>query len=232
MSIAYQHVGEQPIPPSRLVEGISEDLDAVVLHSLAKPRDARYQSAAEFRADLQAVRLGRPISDAARGSAAALAGAGALAAATQVVPALGGEPTQAYAAAARHRRPGYRDLPRAGGAGGEEAGRGGWIVLTLVAIAALAALAYGLSTYFGTDETPKVAVPRVVGDPDPDRHRQAGRRPSSWPTPVRQPSDTVPADDGDQPEPRPPAPRSARTARCASRVRRADARSPCPTSRG
>ena len=103
VSIAYQHVGEQPIPPSRLVEGISEDLDAVVLHSLAKPRDARYQSAAEFRADLQAVRLGRPISDAARGSAAALAGAGALAAATQVVPALGGEQTQAYAAAAAAR---------------------------------------------------------------------------------------------------------------------------------
>ena len=49
VSIAYQHVGEQPIPPSRLVEGISDDLDAVVLHSLAKPRDARYQSAAEFR---------------------------------------------------------------------------------------------------------------------------------------------------------------------------------------
>ena len=70
-----------------------------MLHSLAKPREARYQSAGEFRADLQAVRLGRPISDAARGSAAALAGAGALAAATQVVPALGGDQTQAYAAA-------------------------------------------------------------------------------------------------------------------------------------
>ena len=77
------------MPPSRLVEGISEDLDAVVLHSLAKPRDARYQSAGEFRADLQAVRLGRPISDAARGSAAALAGAAAgaaVAGATEALP--------------------------------------------------------------------------------------------------------------------------------------------------
>src|ERR671910_769958 len=94
VSIAYQHVGEPPLPPSRLVEGLSDDIDAVVLHSLAKPRDARYQNAGEFRADLQAVRLGRPISDAARGSAAAFAGAAAGAAvvagaaATQALPAL------------------------------------------------------------------------------------------------------------------------------------------------
>ena len=99
VSIAYQHVGEPPVPPSRLVQGISDDLDAVVLHSLAKPRDARYQTAGEFRYDLQAVRLGRPISDAAHGSAAALAGAAAAGAvvgagATQVVPVVGGEETR------------------------------------------------------------------------------------------------------------------------------------------
>ncbi|MGB7819188.1 MAG: Stk1 family PASTA domain-containing Ser/Thr kinase, partial [Ornithinibacter sp.] len=69
VSIAYQHVGEDPVPPSRFAEAVSEDLDAVVLHALAKPRDARYQDANQFRTDLQAVRLGRPISDAARGSA-------------------------------------------------------------------------------------------------------------------------------------------------------------------
>jgi eukaryotic-like serine/threonine-protein kinase len=193
VSIAYQHVGEQPIPPSRLVEGISEDLDAVVLHSLAKPRDARYQSAAEFRADLQAVRLGRPISDAARGSAAALAGAGALAAATQVVPALGGETTQAYAAAALHLDPGTETFPGLGEAEEKKRGAGGWIVLTLVAIAALAALAYGLSTYFGTEETPKVAVPRVVGDPIQTATAKLAQA-KLVADPVRQPSDTVPAD--------------------------------------
>jgi len=168
VSIAYQHVGEQPIPPSRLVDGISEDLDAVVLHSLAKPRAARYQSAAEFRADLQAVRLGRPISDAARGSAAALAGAGALAAATQVVPALGSDATAAYAAApgsAIAPDPGTETFPGLEQPEEKKRGPGGWIVLTLVAIAALAALAFGLSTYFGTAQAPKVAVPRVVGDP-------------------------------------------------------------------
>ena len=168
VSVAYQHVGEPPIPPSRLVEGISEDLDAVVLHSLAKPREARYQSAGEFRSDLAAVRLGRPISDAARGSAAALAGAGALAAATQVVPTGAGDATQAYgiapvpglgAESGTETIPGLEEPPE------KKRGPGGWIVLTLVALAALAALVYGLSTYFSPDEAPKIAVPQVVGLP-------------------------------------------------------------------
>ena len=129
VSIAYQHVGEPPVPPSRLVQGISDDLDAVVLHSLAKPRDARYQTAGEFRYDLQAVRLGRPISDAAHGSAAALAGAAAAGAvvgagATQVVPVVGGEETQAYPGGPPPgRRARHRDLPRPGRGAAEEARR-------------------------------------------------------------------------------------------------------------
>ena len=52
-----------------------------MLHALVKDREARYQDATAFRADLQAARLGRPISAAARGTAAG-AGAGAGAAAT------------------------------------------------------------------------------------------------------------------------------------------------------
>ena len=198
VSIAYQHVGERPMPPSRLVEGISEDLDAVVLHSLAKPRDARYQSAGEFRSDLQAVRLGRPISDAARGSAAALAGAGALAAATQVVPTLGDDQTQAYAGVpapvADPPGPGTETFPGLGEEPPEKKrGPGGWIVLALVAVAALAALAYGLSTYFGADETPKVAVPRVVGDPYQTATAKLAQVKLVAEV-VRQPSDTVAAD--------------------------------------
>lgn len=200
VSIAYQHVGEAPTPPSRLVPGISEDLDAVVLHSLAKPRDARYQSAGEFRSDLQAVRLGRPISDAAHGSAAALAGAAAGAAvvgATEVVPALRADDTQAYAggpapvvgpAEGPETFPGLGEEPEE-----KKRGPGGWIVLALIAVAALAALAYGLSSYFGTPETPKVSVPQVVGDPDQTAIAKLAQV-GLVAEPVRQPSDTVPVD--------------------------------------
>ena len=195
VSIAYQHVGEPPIPPSRLVEGISEDLDAVVLHSLAKPRDARYQSASEFRSDLQAVRLGRPISDAARGSAAALAGVALGAAATEAVPAYGGDETMAYAGApvAGAAGPGTDTLAGLDDDEDRKRGAGSWIVLALIAIAALAALAYGLSTYFGEPDVPKVAVPRVVDMPYQTATAELVKVKLVADV-VRQPSDTVPED--------------------------------------
>ena len=52
ISVAYQHVREDPVPPSERHEGISPDLDAVVLKALAKNPENRYQTAAEMRADL------------------------------------------------------------------------------------------------------------------------------------------------------------------------------------
>jgi len=193
VSIAYQHVGELPTPPSRLVEGISEDLDAVVLHSLAKPRDARYQSASEFRSDLQAVRLGRPISDAARGSAAALAGVALGAAATEAVPAYGGDETMAYAGTPVAAGPGPDTLAGLEDDEDRKRGPGSWIVLALVALTALAALAYGLSTYFGEPDVPKVAVPRVVDMPYQTATAELVKVKLVADV-VRQPSDTVPED--------------------------------------
>ncbi len=58
ISVAYQHVREDPVPPSERHEGISPDLDAVVLKALAKNPENRYQTAAEMRADLVRVHNG------------------------------------------------------------------------------------------------------------------------------------------------------------------------------
>jgi serine/threonine-protein kinase len=58
VSVAYQHVREDPVPPSQRHPGISADLDAVVLKALAKNPDNRYQTAAEMRADLVRVHNG------------------------------------------------------------------------------------------------------------------------------------------------------------------------------
>jgi eukaryotic-like serine/threonine-protein kinase len=58
VSVAYQHVREDPVPPSARHEGISSDLDAVVLKALAKNPENRYQTAAEMRADLVRVHNG------------------------------------------------------------------------------------------------------------------------------------------------------------------------------
>ncbi|MCV7302194.1 Stk1 family PASTA domain-containing Ser/Thr kinase [Mycobacterium barrassiae] len=58
VAVAYQHVREDPEPPSRRQEGIAPELDAVVLKALAKNPDNRYQTAAEMRADLVKVHSG------------------------------------------------------------------------------------------------------------------------------------------------------------------------------
>ena len=58
VAVAYQHVREDPVPPSLRRAGISPELDAVVLKALAKNPENRYQSAAEMRADLVRVHSG------------------------------------------------------------------------------------------------------------------------------------------------------------------------------
>jgi len=58
VAVAYQHVREPPVPPSGRHDGISPDLDAVVLKALAKNPDNRYQTAAEMRTDLVRVHNG------------------------------------------------------------------------------------------------------------------------------------------------------------------------------
>ncbi|WIB67471.1 Stk1 family PASTA domain-containing Ser/Thr kinase [Curtobacterium sp. MCBD17_035] len=53
VAVAYQHVSEQPAAPSTVNPAVSPALDAVTLRALAKDRSQRFQSAAEFRRDLQ-----------------------------------------------------------------------------------------------------------------------------------------------------------------------------------
>ena len=52
-SVAYQHVREQPEPPSVHNPDLPPELDAIVMKALAKKVEDRYQSAADMRADLQ-----------------------------------------------------------------------------------------------------------------------------------------------------------------------------------
>ncbi|MBM7502915.1 Stk1 family PASTA domain-containing Ser/Thr kinase [Agromyces aurantiacus] len=59
VAVAYQHVSERPVKPSVINPKVSPALDAVVLHALAKDRTVRYQTAAEFRADVEAAASGR-----------------------------------------------------------------------------------------------------------------------------------------------------------------------------
>ena len=169
VSIAYQHVGEQPLVPSAREEGISDDVDAIVLHSLAKDREKRYQDATAFRTDLQAARLGRPISAAAAASLAALA-AGAT---TEIATS---EPTEVYAATTRPRD-GSPPVPTAGSTTSTfpaavpprekpRRGAGAKVLIVIAVIAALALLGFGVQQYrLMQQEASKVSVPVLVNIP-------------------------------------------------------------------
>lgn len=61
VSVAYQHVSEAPRPASMIAPDIPDSIDRVVMKSLAKRRDERYQSAAEFREDLLAAARGEGV---------------------------------------------------------------------------------------------------------------------------------------------------------------------------
>ncbi|MCW2517576.1 MAG: Serine/threonine protein kinase, partial [Mycobacterium sp.] len=58
VAVAYQHVREDPLPPSERNPDLSPELDAVVLKALAKNPDNRYQTAADMRTDLIRVHSG------------------------------------------------------------------------------------------------------------------------------------------------------------------------------
>jgi eukaryotic-like serine/threonine-protein kinase len=172
VAIAYQHVGEAPPRPSTFNPAVSPELDAVVLHALSKDRDARYQDATSFRADLQAARLGRPISDAARGTALAsdatvavdsLAAGAAAGVATTVIP-------ETYAGES-----GYDDhgntatLPAIGHDPDDEPRkrRGlAYVLLVLAVVCALGLLALaGKGLLNRPSTTQQVTVPSVVNLP-------------------------------------------------------------------
>ncbi len=177
VSIAYQHVGQAPQPPSVHRPGVSTDLDAVVLHSLVKDRDARYQDAGQFRSDLAAARTGRPISSAAHGTAAG-AGLGSGAGAMAGAAGLGTDPTMAMSPAEATQVV----QTRAGGTGvggqhntatlpaiGRDPAElprkrhaATYVLLAMAVIAALVLVGLAGRSLFAENEAPKVAVPTVT----------------------------------------------------------------------
>src|SRR5689334_18435203 len=61
VSVAYQHVREDPRAPSELNPEVPRDVDAIVLKALAKNPANRYQSSQEMRADALRAVSGRPV---------------------------------------------------------------------------------------------------------------------------------------------------------------------------
>jgi serine/threonine-protein kinase len=152
VAIAYKHVQEAVVPPSRINPVVPAPLEAIDLKCLEKLPVDRYASAEDLRSDLRLFLEGQPVSAmGAAGAAAAgvVVGAG-VADATMAVPATGGpttpgQGTDAYVAP--------DDKPK----------RTGLYVALVIGLLAL----LGIGLFFvGTrinQPTKSVAVPDVIG---------------------------------------------------------------------
>lgn len=135
VAVAYQHVREDPSPPSQTAPDVPGSVDAIVLKAMSKNPANRYQSAEEMRADLERAANGRPV---------------------EATPVLV-EPTVAIPAAATTTllRPVDGDPPDRKGL------RRALIALAILALFVLVALV--TKSLVGTTSTTRVATPNVIG---------------------------------------------------------------------
>lgn len=142
LSVAYQHVGEPPQPPSVWNADVPQNLDVVILRALAKDPEARYQSAADFADDLEAVQRGeRTQAESAAVTAGALGPA-----------ALADDDTQTHSVVAAPGDDKKRKRRR-------------WLVPLVIGLVTLAGV-LGLLAANGAFEGGSVTVPQVVQQRD------------------------------------------------------------------
>src|ERR671918_285916 len=166
IEIAMKHVNELATPPSKLRAEIPPELDQIVLRSLAKEPEDRYQTADEFIEDLERVEAGLPISRATSTAATALLVA-PVGDATEVLSAE--SPTRVVSppptAPATPRRP--PTYPPAGGYEEPPRKRRRWVPWLLVLLLLAAAAFAGWWVYSQIPEqleaSEPVAVPNVEG---------------------------------------------------------------------
>lgn len=142
VAIAYQHVSEMPNPPSQLDPGVSSEVDAVVLRALAKRTDDRYQSAIEFRSDVERAIVGAPVTAALQSVTSE---------STAVL-----SPVQA--AGAGPARSAYRSRTET-----RSRGIGFWLVSLIVIVASILAMVLIGRFLFGGTGASRVQVPNLDG---------------------------------------------------------------------
>lgn len=166
VAIAYQHVSEAPVRPSQVDPRVPPAADAITMKALAKSPAARYQSAAEFAADLRRAARGVPVSAAesagrARGVTTRRTGTagiderGTMSAGSGGLRMRGGgnpSPTGP--------EPLLDELPRRGGVNARPIV---WAVVLLSLGIAIAATAWLVNGLFGFGQGVRVAVPDLGG---------------------------------------------------------------------
>jgi beta-lactam-binding protein with PASTA domain/predicted Ser/Thr protein kinase len=137
-SVAYQHVRETPEPPSTHDPELPAQLDSIVMKSLAKRVEDRYQSAADMQTDVQRYLDGQPVDAPTAVIAAAPAAP---------VP---GEPTSLFQPVTDPEQ--------------EDERRKRWpiVLLALVLLALLVGGIVAAVQFFGSPDAEQVTVPQVT----------------------------------------------------------------------
>jgi len=174
LAVAYQHVQEQPTPPSQINADVDPTLEAIILKCLAKSPQARYPSAEDLRADLRRYREGGQIAATPPTAVAAAAAVPPPVDATQAIPVATAATPAATAAYGAYDEPAYvddydEDPPRRNGA---------FIAVLLLLLLVLGGVLYLLAQTLGVfdDDDGDVAatapVPNVVGQLEADARAQ------------------------------------------------------------
>jgi eukaryotic-like serine/threonine-protein kinase len=145
VAIAYQHVRENPVPPSRVDPEIPAWADSIVLKAMAKDPGDRYQSAGEMRNDIQRALQGMPLAAPTRMDA--YQGTRRMGQATQMAGQTGAIPPYDYGPEDESLRGGRKRWP--------------WVVAALLAVAVIAGLIWGFN--YVSSSGGNNAVPNVVG---------------------------------------------------------------------
>ncbi|MDQ2825970.1 MAG: PASTA domain-containing protein, partial [Actinomycetota bacterium] len=170
VSIAYQHVREEPVPPSDINPDVPPAFEAIVTKAMAKNRANRYGSAEDLRVDLVRFTQGQPVSAEAAAPVAAVTGIMARNGDGPVTRVQSGVEGTTVVAVDEVMAVG--DRPRAR--------TGTYIVILLSLLAALGGLLFLLSRQLGVGGTALVTVPGVVGKSQPEADqllRDAGLKP-------------------------------------------------------
>ncbi|MDQ4132673.1 MAG: Stk1 family PASTA domain-containing Ser/Thr kinase, partial [Actinomycetota bacterium] len=160
VAIAYQHVREEPVPPSHHNHDVPHEFEAIILKAMSKDRSERYQSAQELRADLLRYSKGQPPEAATTAAIAAVAAAA---------------PTSAMATTMQDPVDGTRIMSRQTAVLEEEPPKpkrsSAYFVVLGVLLALLALLLFLLATQLGIGGTTEVTVPTVVGQQQAEAER-------------------------------------------------------------
>ncbi|NUW37074.1 Stk1 family PASTA domain-containing Ser/Thr kinase [Nonomuraea sp. SMC257] len=163
VAIAYQHVREEPIPPSQIDPEIPQWADAIVLKAMAKDPAHRYQSASEMRADIQRAMTGMPVDAQTMAMNNTYAPSTRMMTSTQAAANPATQRTTAvppyeYDEGGAGRGGGGRRRANGGGGGNTALKTAAWILVPLLVIGAFIGVGYA---FLSNNEGPKAEAIKV-----------------------------------------------------------------------